>query len=91
MQRLLVLAAVGLCATLALPRAMAAELPRTVEEQAEWIADFWAAWLIEDCGEAHPPEAIAGPRQELVQGVKDLVHEPLSIEQFSIVQRCMMG
>lgn len=91
MRRLLVLAAVGLCATLALPRAVAAELPRTVEEQADWIADFWAAWLIEDCGEALPLEVIAGPREELVQGLKDLVHEPLSIQQFTIVQRCMMG
>jgi len=87
----LVLIAVGLWALLAAPTAMAAELPRTVEEQAEKIGVLWAAWLIEDCGEALPLEAIAGPRQELVEGVKDLVHEPLTIEQFCIVERCMMG
>jgi hypothetical protein len=91
MMRFAVLIAAGLWVVLALPTAMAAELPRTVEEQADWIADFWAAWLSEDCGDALPLDVIAGPRQELVQGLKDLVHGPLTIEQFWIVQRCMMG
>ena len=87
----LVLMGVGLWAVMAPPTAMAAELPRTVEEQAEKIGDSWAAWLIEDCGDALPLEALAGPREELVEGVKDLVHEPLTMQEFSIVERCMMS
>lgn len=80
----------GLRAALALPT-MATELPRTVEEQAEWMGDFWAAWLIEDCGDALPLEAIAGPREELVEGLKARLREPLSIQYFDMVSGCMMG
>ncbi len=85
-----VLIGVGLWAVLALPTAMAAGLPRTVEEQAERIGDLWETWLIEECGDALAPEAIAGPREELVVGAKDLVHEPLTMQEFSIVERCML-
>ena len=52
MRRFGVLIAAGLWVALALPAAMPAELPRTVEEQAECIGDTWAAWLWDDCGDA---------------------------------------
>jgi len=87
---LMVLIGLGLWAALVLPAGAAAELPRTVEEQAESIGDTWAAYLSEEYGEALPAEAIRGPREELVEGVKGLVHERLTMREFSIVERCML-
>ena len=87
----LVLMGVGLWALLAPPTAMAAALPRTVEEQAERIGDLWAAWLIEDCGEALPLETIAGPQEELVEGLKGLFEQALTLQEFSVVEGCMMS
>jgi len=74
-----VLIGVVLCAALALPAGAAAGLPRTVEEQAEWIGDFFVARVCEEC-EAEVPEALTlGPREELVQGMKATLSAPLTM------------
>jgi len=91
MRRFAVVIALMVWTALALPTATSAELPRTVEEQAEFIADTWAAWLWDDCGDALAPETIAGPREELVEGLKARLEAPLNSEQYAMVSGCMMG
>jgi len=91
---LVVVAGIVLVAALALaimPVLARSGGPRTVEEQAEWIGETWAAWLWDDCGETLAPETIAGPREELVEGLKARLEAPLNSEQYAMVQSCMMG
>ena len=79
MGRLALVIAVGLWGALALPMAGAANLPRTVEEQAEWCGDFFVARVCENC-EAQVPEAIVGgPRDDLVRGMKATLSAPLTM------------
>lgn len=95
MRRWVVLVAgVVLLAALALvivPVYSRGDAPRTVEEQAESIADTWAAWLWDDCGEALAPETIAGSREELVEGLKARYEAPLTTEQFALIQASMLS
>lgn len=65
--------------------------PRTLEEQVEWIADSWTAWLLDDCGEALALETLAGPREELVEGLRARFDAPLTSQEFATVEGCMMG
>jgi len=65
--------------------------PRTLEEQVEWIADRWTAWLLDDCGEALALETLAGPRKELVEGLRARFDAPLTSQEFARVSGCMMG
>ena len=98
MRRWLGLAAgLGLVAVVALavvPVLARDDGPRTVEEQAECIGESWAAWLWDDCGEALAPETIAGPREELVEGLKARLkvrfEAPLNSEEYAVVKGCMM-
>lgn len=81
MRRFAVAIAVGLWVALALPTAMAAQLPRTVSEQADWCAELFVARVCEDCDMQVPQALTAGPREELVRGMKRTLSAPLTMEE----------
>lgn len=80
MRRCCVVIAVGLWAALALPTAMAVELPRTLSQQAEWCADLFVAQVCEDCQMEVPRALTQGAREELVGGMKRVLSAPLTME-----------
>jgi hypothetical protein len=80
MRRFGVAIALVVWTALALPTAMAAELPWTVSEQAEWCGDLFVARVCEDCQMEVPQALTAGAREELVRGMKQVLSGPLSME-----------
>jgi len=88
---LVVIGVVAVFALAMLPVVARGHSPRTLDDQVEWIADRWTAWLLEDCGEALALETLAGPRKELVEGLKARFDAPLTSHEFARVEGCMMG
>jgi len=80
MRRFAVAIALVVWTALALPTAMAAQLPRTVEEQAEWCGDLFVARICEECQMEVPRALTDGAREELVRGMRGALSEPLTME-----------
>lgn len=84
MKRAMLLIGVALWAALALPAGAAIELPRTVEEQGEWLGGFYAAGLEYHYGRyGLTPEAIGTATGDLVRGLSATLEEPLDARQLS--------
>jgi hypothetical protein len=80
MRRCAVVIALVVWTTLALPTAMAAELPRTLSEQVDWCANLFVARVSEECQMDVPQALTAGAREELVLGMKRVLSGPLTME-----------
>lgn len=60
-----------------------AGFPTTVQEQATWLGDVYAAGLREHYPEGLSEQSVASTRGALITGLETLLKQPLSVEQLS--------